>query len=123
MRNSRFTEEQIIAILAESDAGAQTSELCRGHGISANTFYRWRNKPMQNCYIESFNGTLRDECLNLHWFVSLADAKHIIEVWRADYNRVRPHSSLGNLTPEEFVEVQSQSEEVLASTANSAVPE
>lgn len=80
-------------------------------------------KPVQNCYIESFNGTLRDECLNLHWFISLADARRTIEAWRADYNRVRPHSSLGNLTPEEFVEVQSQSEEILANTINAVVPE
>ena len=78
---------------------------------------------MQNCYIESFNGTLRDECLNLHWFISLADARRTIEAWRADYNRGRPHSSLGNLTPEEFVEVQSQSEEILANTINAVVPE
>ncbi|HEX6941035.1 MAG TPA: IS3 family transposase [Longimicrobiales bacterium] len=80
-------------------------------------------KPVQNCYIESFNGTFRDECLNLHWFVSVADARRAIEAWRADYNRVRPHSSLGYLTPEEFVEVQSQSEEVLASTINPPVPQ
>ena len=80
-------------------------------------------KPVQNGYIESFNGTLRDECLNLHWFISLADARRTIEAWRADYNRGRPHSSLGNLTPEEFVEVQSQSEEILANTINAVVPE
>src|SRR5690625_2464406 len=80
-------------------------------------------KPVQNCYIESRNGTLRDACLNLHWCISLADARRTIEAWRADYNRVRPHSSLGNLTPEEFVEVQSQSEEILANTINAVVPE
>lgn len=80
-------------------------------------------KPVQNCYIESFNGTLRDECLNLHWFISLADARRTIEAWRTDYNRVRPHSSLGELTPEEFVQVQSQGEEALANTINPAVPE
>lgn len=59
-------------------------------------------KPVQNCYIESFNGKFRDECLNENWFVNLADAKRKIEAYRVDYNTVRPHSSLGNLTPEEF---------------------
>ncbi len=59
-------------------------------------------KPVQNAYIESFNGRLRDECLNEHWFLSLADARRTIEEWRIDYNRHRPHSSLGNLSPEEF---------------------
>jgi len=59
-------------------------------------------KPVQNCFIESFNGSLRDECLNAHWFVSLADAKEAIERWRVDYNQVRPHSSLAGRTPEEF---------------------
>ncbi len=60
-------------------------------------------KPVENCYIESFNGSFRDECLNEHWFTSLADARRTIERWRRDYNRVRPHSSLDNLTPKEFV--------------------
>src|SRR5690625_55848 len=64
-----------------------------------------------------------DECLNLHWFISLADARRTIEAWKAHYNRVRPHSSLGNLTPEEFVEVQSQDEKILANTINAVVPE
>jgi putative transposase len=59
-------------------------------------------KPQQNGFIESFNGRLRDECLNEHWFLSLPHARTIVEDWRMDYNLNRPHSSLGNLTPEEF---------------------
>lgn len=61
-------------------------------------------KPSQNGYIESFNGKFRDECLNEHWFLSLPDARQIIEAWRVDYNECRPHSSLGYLTPKEFME-------------------
>ena len=56
-------------------------------------------KPIENAYVESFNGKFRDECLNEHWFVSLADAKTAIEAWRVDYNSVRPHSSLAGRTP------------------------
>jgi putative transposase len=59
-------------------------------------------KPVENAYIESFNGKFRDECLNEHWFVSLADAQVTIEAWRIDYNTVRPHSSLHGATPEHF---------------------
>ena len=59
-------------------------------------------KPIQNAYIESFNARLRDECLNQNWFVSLEEARAVIEDWREDYNRKRPHSSLDNQTPEEF---------------------
>ena len=61
-------------------------------------------KPVQNAYIENFNGKFRDECLDLHWFTDLADAKEKIESWRVEYNQVRPHSSLGNTTPEAFAE-------------------
>jgi len=50
----------------------------------------------------SFNGKFRDECLNEHWFISLAHARSIIEAWRIEYNTERPHSSLGNRTPHEF---------------------
>lgn len=71
-------------------------------------------KPMQNGFIESFNGSLRDECLNLYWFLSLRDAREKIESWREDYNRVRPHSSLGNLTPKQYVEEYAVSENDLA---------
>jgi putative transposase len=60
-------------------------------------------KPVQNAFVESFNGRLRDECLNEHWFLDLADAREKIEAWRQDYNAARPHSSLGNLTPMEFI--------------------
>jgi putative transposase len=59
-------------------------------------------KPTDNAYIESFNGSLRDECLNLHWFESLEDAKQKIEAWRQDYNESRPHQALGERTPLEF---------------------
>jgi len=55
-------------------------------------------KPVENAFIESFNGRLRDECLNVHQFASLAEAQDIIEAWRMDYNHHRPHSSLGHLT-------------------------
>jgi putative transposase len=59
-------------------------------------------KPTDNGHIESFNGRLRDECLNVNQFASLDDAREQIECWRLDYNRHRPHSSLGNLTPSEY---------------------
>jgi putative transposase len=59
-------------------------------------------KPIQNAFIESFNSRLREECLNQHVFISLDDARRKIEAWRQDYNQVRPHSSLGHLTPDEF---------------------
>ena len=59
-------------------------------------------KPVQNAFIESFNGKFRDECLNQSWHTSLEDARRSIEAWRQDYNTVRPHSSLGYLTPEEY---------------------
>ena len=58
-------------------------------------------KPQQNAFIESFNGSLRDECLNEEMFDSLDDARRKLALWRYDYNNVRPHSSLGNQTPVE----------------------
>ena len=59
-------------------------------------------KPTDNAFVESFNGRLRDECLNTHWFLSLADARAKIEAWRRHYNESRPHTSLGWMTPAEF---------------------
>jgi putative transposase len=59
-------------------------------------------KPMQNAFIESFNGTFRDDCLNQHWFSSIAEARLLIEHWRNEYNRLRPHSSIGRIPPDSF---------------------
>ena len=68
-----------------------------GHGIRLD-FIR-PGKPVENGYIESFNGRLRDECLNVNLFFSLDDTKEKLEVWQQDYNQVRPHSALGTKHP------------------------
>lgn len=65
-------------------------------------------KPTQNGHIESFNGRLRDECLNEHWFTSLTDARDKVEAWRVDYNSRRPHSALGDRTPDQFADAVRQ---------------
>ena len=65
-------------------------------------------KPVQNAFVESFNSRLRDECLNEHVFLSLAEARTTIEAWRDDYNHRRPHSSLGALTPVEFARLAAE---------------
>ena len=86
---------------------------CYGTEFTSKAILKWADhnkvewhyidpgKPQQNGYIESFNGSLRDECLNEEIFDSLADARRILALWRYDYNSVRPHSSLGNQTPAE----------------------
>ena len=65
-------------------------------------------RPMQNGYIESFNGRFRDECLNEHWFETLHQARSTIAAWRQDYNEVRPHSSIGRIPPARFAELHRQ---------------
>jgi putative transposase len=70
------------------------------HGVEWH--YIAPGKPMQNGFVESFNGRLRDECLNEHLFSNLNEARRIIETWRIDYNTSRPHTSLSGLTPTEF---------------------
>jgi putative transposase len=85
-----------------------------GTELTSNAILRWQQehavewhyiapgKPMQNGFVESFNGRLRDECLNEHVFTNLSEARRIIEEWRIDYNTNRPHTSLNGLTPTEF---------------------
>lgn len=81
-------------------AGRDVDQWAHQHGV--RLAFIEPGKPQQNGYTESFHSRLRDECLNQHWFTSLADARATIETWRVDYNTVRPHSSLGYQTPEEF---------------------
>ena len=76
--------------------------LAWAHARGVRLFLIEPGKPNQNAYIESFNGRLRDECLNEHWFVSLAHAKAVIEAWRREYNEERPKKSLGGLTPSAY---------------------
>ncbi len=85
-----------------------------GTELTSNAMLKWQQdrgvewhyiapgKPMQNGFVESFNGRLRDECLNEHLFRSYRHAREIIEEWRSDYNLNRPHTSLDGLTPTEF---------------------
>ena len=81
-------------------AGRALDQWCFAKGVEQH--FIQPGKPMQNGYIESFNGKFRDECLNENWFLSLSDARQIIERWRRHYNQERPHSALGYRTPEEF---------------------
>ncbi|MBU9470430.1 IS3 family transposase [Burkholderia multivorans] len=75
-------------------------------------------KPVENAYIESFNGRFRDECLNEHWFVSMRHAKRLIEEWRIEHNTERPHSSLGYLTPAQFARAHDAKQQFLTSDSN-----
>jgi len=82
--------------------GKALDEWAYSRGVKLN-FIR-PGKPIENAYAESFIGRLRDECLNENWFLSLKDARDIIETWRIDYNDGRPHGSLRGLSPREYVE-------------------
>ena len=83
-------------------AGKIMDEWAYTHGVHIN--FIQPGKPTQNCFVESFNGRFRDECLNEHWFLSIRHAREIIENWRKEYNEERPHSSLKDMTPKEFAD-------------------
>ncbi|MFT3988708.1 IS3 family transposase [Aestuariivirga sp.] len=101
----RIVESRGCPLMVVSDNGTK---------LTSNAILQWQEehavewhyiapgKPMQNGFVESFNGRLRDECLNAHLFVSYRQAQNIIEEWRTDYNQNRPHTSLNGLTPVEF---------------------
>lgn len=81
-------------------AGRALDAWAHGRGVALE-FIR-PGRPVDNAYVESFNGRLRDECLNAHWFLSVADARREIAAWRAEYNGARPHGGLAGRTPEQF---------------------
>jgi putative transposase len=95
-------------------AGKVLDEWAYRKGVKLN-FIR-PGKPIENAFAESFNGRLRDECLNTNWFLSIKHAREIIESWRKDYNTFRPHSSLGGLTPAEFMELDGRTKMQVALT-------
>ncbi|MBX6365004.1 MAG: transposase family protein [Gemmatimonadetes bacterium] len=120
----RLRSERGLPEVVVTDNGSET---CRAfdawaYARGVQTCYIRPGKPVENGFGESTGGTLRDECLNLHWVLSLADAQRTIEDWRRDYSRFRPHSSLGGLTPAEYAESCSQGEERLAATTHAGLP-
>ena len=101
----RIAERRGYPCMIVSDNGTELTSNAilawqQEHGVEWH--YIAPGKPMQNGFVESFNGRLRDECLNEHLFTNLNEARQIIEEWRIDYNTNRPHSSLNGLTPTEF---------------------
>ncbi|HMO84786.1 MAG TPA: IS3 family transposase, partial [Lacipirellulaceae bacterium] len=109
--------EQVVAVL-DADVATRGAPRCirvdNGPEFVSNALDRWAyehevtldfsrpGKPTDNAFVESFNGRLREECLNTHWFLSLDDARGKIDAWRVFYNESRPHSALGDRTPCEF---------------------
>jgi transposase InsO family protein len=87
--------------LALRDRGSQAQELT----LIKIDFSR-PGKPTDNAYVESFNGMLRTECLDAHWFGDLTEARQRIESWRVEYNVSRPHRALGERTPNEFANAE-----------------
>jgi len=92
--------ERIFCDNGSELAGRLLDQWAYEHGVTLE--FSRPGKPTDNAHIESFNGSLRDECLKIHWFSTLTDARAKIEAWRQHYNVSRPHKSLGYLTPLEF---------------------
>jgi putative transposase len=82
-------------------AGTALDAWAAQHGVHRH--FIQPGKPVQNAFIESFNGKFRDECLNEHWFLTLQEAQLVVEAWRREYNEDRTHSTIGDVTPQEFI--------------------
>ena len=100
----RLTAERALPRMVVSDNGTELTScaVLRWATGRLEWHYIEPGKPVQNAFVESFNSRLRDECLNEHVFLTLTEARETIEAWRHDYNHLRPHGSLGALTPTEF---------------------
>jgi putative transposase len=113
-----FTSVHVTSILDEliAEHGTPEAITCdNGSEFTSRNFDAWAyehkvaidyimpGRPTQNGYIESFNGKLREECLSGSWFRSLAEAQTVLDGWVEDYNKVRPHSSLANLAPLQYL--------------------
>ncbi|MDX2253475.1 MAG: IS3 family transposase [Nitrospira sp.] len=98
---TRSLPETLILDNGPEFAGTALDAWAAQHGVQLH--FIQPGKPVQNAFIESFNGKFRDECLNEHWFLTLQEAQLVIEAWRREYNEERTHSSLGDVTPQEFI--------------------
>jgi len=114
---------RVLEWVMEQRGGPETVRCDNGPEFTSRHFLAWceerriglvhiqPGRPMQNGHVESFNGRLRDECLNVNWFATLADARAKIEAWREEYNSERPHSSLCYRTPREFAAILESKEQ------------
>ena len=98
---TRPLPETLILDNGPEFAGTALDAWAAQHGVHLH--FIQPGKPVQNAFIESFNGKFRDECLNEHWFVTLQEAQLVIEAWRREYNDDRTHSAIGDVTPQEFI--------------------
>ena len=105
---------EVLDRVAENRGFPKTIQVDNGTEFTSKILDQWAyangvkldfsrlGKPTDNAFIESFNGRVRQECLNQNWFLSLADARHKVEKWRQEYNNERPHSALGQMAPAQF---------------------
>ena len=100
LRDQRGLPHAIVADNGPEFAGRALDQWAHASGLKID--YIRPGKPVDNAFVESFNGRFRDECLNESWFQSLDEARNAIEAWRTDYNDVRPHSALGGRSPSEY---------------------
>jgi putative transposase len=98
---TRPLPETLILDNGPEFAGTALDAWAAQHGVHLH--FIQPGKPVQNAFIESFNGKFRDECLNEHWFLTLQEAQLMIEAWRREYNEERTHSTIGDVTPQEFI--------------------
>ena len=99
-----FVERGVPDYLRSDNGSEFTARLVRNwlERVGVKTLFIEPGSPWENGHIESFHGTLRDECLNVHWFDNLTDAQKKLQAWRREYNETRPHRSLNELSPQEF---------------------